>query len=120
MLAMLIAASAIAKPVIPVKAKALISKVHVSASRKDFTALEQLMAKEFTWSFGGDGDSSQAIAAWREDPQYLKNLTRVTSLRCAYIDKEYIQCPANAGMAFRAGFKRLPEGWRMVYFVAGD
>ena len=120
MVAMLVVVSAVAAPAIPPEAKALIRQVHSSASAKDFAALKPLMAKEFTWSFGGDSDSSQAIAAWRKDPQYLKDLSRVTGLRCAYTDEEYIECPANAGTAFRAGFKRLPEGWRMVYFVAGD
>jgi len=118
--AALFAASAAAAPVMPPEAKAVIRQVHSAASAKDFAALKSLMASEFSWSFGGDADSSQAIAAWRKDPQYLKNLSRVTGLPCAYIDKEYIECPANASMAFRAGFKRLPEGWRMVYFVEGD
>jgi ketosteroid isomerase-like protein len=120
MLFAVVSTASVAAPAIPPEAKALIRHVHSAASSKDFAALKSLMAKEFTWSFGGDSDASQAIAEWRKDTKYLRTLSHVTSLRCAYISEEYIECPANASTEFRAGFKRMPEGWRMAYFVAGD
>ncbi len=78
------------------------------------------MAKDFLWSFGGDGSASQAIEAWRNDPEYLKNLSRITIMKCSYTKAKCVTCPANAGTGYRAAFKKLPEGWRMISFVAGD
>lgn len=78
------------------------------------------MAKEFLWSFGGDGNASQAIDAWRNDPAYLKNLSRITNLKCKYTNDKRVECPANAGTGYRAVFKQLPDGWRMTSFVNGD
>jgi hypothetical protein len=105
---------------IPVDALALLKKVHLHATAKDFSALESLMAKDFLWSFGGDGSASQAIDAWRNDPAYLKNLSRITSLKCKYTKGKHVVCPVNAGIGYRATFKQLPEGWRMTSFVDGD
>jgi hypothetical protein len=89
-------------------------------SPKTFYALESLMAKDFLWGFGGDGSARDAIEAWRTGPAYLKNLCRVTRMRCKYTEEERVKCPANAGKGYRAAFKQLPEGGRMISFVAGD
>ncbi|GAB2879134.1 hypothetical protein GCM10027277_55480 [Pseudoduganella ginsengisoli] len=106
---------------IPAEARKVIQEVHVAAKAKNFTALRSQMVSEFTWSFGGDGDASQAIDAWRRDPAALRELHRVTGGRCVfYADDKNIQCPPNAGYRYRAGFTKTEQGWRMSYFVAGD
>lgn len=110
----------LAASAIPQQAAALIGKVNLAAAAKDFPALRRLMIKEFTWSMGGDADADQAIDAWRSDPTYLIDLQRVTGLGCASAEDKSVECPANAGMDFRAGFELTTEGWRMVYFVEGD
>jgi len=33
---------------------------------------------------------------------------------------KHVECPANMGASFRAGFKWTDGGWKMVYFVGGD
>jgi hypothetical protein len=108
-----------AAPPLPTAAQVIIREVSAAASRKDFVALEALMAREFTWSFGGDVDAKQALAEWQSQPRYLQELRRVTRLPCQQ-QGEYVECPANANAGYRAGFKRTQAGWRMVYFVAGD
>lgn len=113
-------ASAPARQSIPVEATALVKKVHSAALAKDYTLLRSVMANDFVWSFGDDGSATHAIAAWRKDPTYLKNLARATGRRCIYTADQYIECPRNAGPGYRAGFKHSAKGWRMVYFVAGD
>ncbi len=111
--------SALAEP-IPKEAQFLISKVHVAASKKDTDTLKKLMVTEFVWSFGGDGDSEQAIQAWKADTSLLKKLYHVTGRDCFEKADHSIECPKNAGTNYRAGFKKTTEGWRMFYFVGGD
>lgn len=107
---------------IPVEARRVIAAVHHAAHQRDFGAIERLMAREFVWTFGpeADGSASQAIRAWRVDPVRLAELARVTGLQCSLQESGYVQCPANAGIGYRAGFRRTGQGWRMVYFLAGD
>lgn len=105
---------------IPKEAQALISKVHVAASKKDTDALKKLMAAEFVWSFGSDGDAEQAIQAWKANMSILKKLYHVTGRDCMEKTDHSIECPKNAGTSYRAGFKQTTEGWRMFYFVEGD
>jgi len=38
----------------------------------------------------------------------------------ARFSSETLECPANAGIGWRAGFQTSPSGWRFAYFVAGD
>ena len=105
---------------IPTGAKQAISSVHAAATNHDLSALRALMADEFTWSFGGDSSPDQAIAAWRSDPSAIAALRRITGKSCGRISEQFIQCPQNAGVSYRAGFTETPAGWRMAYFVAGD
>jgi hypothetical protein len=105
----------------PTEAQVVIRSVRTAAKTKDFAALRKLMVPEFTWSFGGDGDADQAIAAWKRDPSAIRELYRVTGLRCAFnTDERNIQCPPNAGYRYRVGFTKTEQGWWMSYFVAGD
>ena len=86
----------------------------------DYLALRADMIQEFRWSFGGDSSAEQAITEWKKEPGYMRQLSRVTQTRCAYRKDKYVECPANAGTSFRAGFKLNDGQWKMVYFIGGD
>jgi len=105
---------------IPLEAQSVILKVQLAAKANDLAALTKLMVKEFTWSFGGDLDAEQALAAWNENPEAIKELYRVASKQCTMREEKIVECPTNAGINYRAGFKNTESGWRMIYFVAGD
>lgn len=78
------------------------------------------MSVEFVWSFGGDSDAQQALEAWREHPEVLDELRRITAAACVEQDEGGIECPIDAGDGYRARFEKLAAGWRMVSFLAGD
>ena len=105
---------------IPANAAVVVAAVNKAASAKNYVALKKMMAPEFTWSFSGDGNADQALEAWKREPGYLRSLARVTSRKCVYRTDRYVECPAKAGTAFRAGFKEVAGVWRMEYFVEGD
>jgi len=105
---------------IPTAAGAVIAAVHRAAAAKDYEGLRRHMVAEFNWSFGGDASAEQAIAEWKKQPDYMRQLARVTKLKCTYLKDRYVECPAGAGTNFRAGFKAVAGQWRMEYFVAGD
>ena len=105
---------------VPTGAMRAVSAVHRAAASRNYPKLKKLMAPEFTWSFGGDGSADQAIERWKKEPGYLRNLARVTGLKCQYRQDRYVECPINAGTNFRAGFKEVAGTWRMEYFVEGD
>lgn len=109
-----------AAPAVPMEAEEIIRQVHAAAKRKDVAALKNLMVSEFVWSFGGDGDANQALAAWEEDPVAFQQLYRVTGRTCAVKSGGTVECPRNGDTHYRAGFRETSSGWRMVYFVAGD
>lgn len=115
-----VVSSASAADAIPVELLTAVSNVHSAAAHSDYTTLRASMTKEFTWSFGGDADSEQAIAEWRKEPRYLKALAKVTRAKCGWIKRSVFQCPANAGLAYRAGFEQVEGSWKLAYFVAGD
>jgi hypothetical protein len=98
----------------------VISQIGDASQRKDFNALRSAMVQNFVWSFGGDSDADQAIAEWKKNPQYLRDLALASRAKCGAEGSEYIQCPANAGTRFRAGFRLVGGQWKMAYFVGGD
>ena len=104
----------------PSDAMEVIARVNRAAKHKDYVALRADMAREFTWSFGGDSKADQAIDEWKKQPRYMLQLGRVTEAKCTYRKDKYAECPANAGASFRAGFKLSEGRWKMVYFVEGD
>ena len=104
----------------PSGAKEVIARVNRAARQKDYAALRADMAQAFTWSFGGDSSAEQAIDEWKKQPRYMLQLGRVTQAKCTYRKDKYVECPANAGASFRAGFKLSEGQWKMVYFVEGD
>ena len=105
---------------LPPGATAVIKAVHAAAGQQRHAALQQLMAPEFVWSFGGDADAQQAMATWKADPKALKALHRATGMPCAALPDGSVECPRSAGRAARARFESTAQGWRMVSFVAGD
>jgi len=104
----------------PPAALAVIARVSRAARQMDYVALRADMIQEFTWSFGGDSSAEQAIVEWKKQPEYMRQLGKVTQARCAYRKDKHVECPANAGTSFRAGFKLNEGQWKMVYFVGGD
>jgi hypothetical protein len=112
--------AASAAPAVPQQAANVIKRVHAASAKKDWAALRAEMLSEFIWSFGGDAGAEQAIKAWRADPKLLAQLHRITGQRCEPTTGGIIQCPNSAGVGYRAGFRKTPAGWRMIYFVAGD
>src|SRR5687767_11513957 len=78
---------------VPAGAKQVIASVHSAAVKRDLSALRLLMTDEFTWSFGGDSNPEQAIAAWRSDPNAIAALRRITGKNCGRISAQFIQCP---------------------------
>jgi hypothetical protein len=111
---------------LPADAWKVIQQVDRAAAAKNWSQLRSLMADDFTWSFGGDGNADQAITAWKEEPgKYLAELRRVLTKACGrrdqYFDgQEHVSCPGKTDMGFRAGFTLAKDGWKMRYFVAGD
>ena len=114
-----VAVAAAAEPP-PSGALEVIARVSHSARHMDYAALRADMVQEFRWSFGGDSSAEQAITEWKKEPGSLRQLCRITQMRCAYRKDKYVECPANAGTSFRAGFKLHDGQWKMVYFIGGD
>lgn len=112
--------SASASDTIPVELLTAVSRVHSAAAHSDYTTLRASMSTKFTWSFGGDADREQAVAEWKKEPKYLTALAKVTRAKCGWIKRGVLQCPATAGLAYRAGFEQVDGSWKLVYFVSGD
>jgi hypothetical protein len=97
-----------------------IARVNRSAGHNDFAALRADMIQDFRWSFGGDSSADQAIDEWKKQPRQMRQLAKITRAKCAYRKDGYVECPANVGTSFRAGFKLRDGQWKMEYFVGGD
>lgn len=104
----------------PLAALEVIARVNRSAAHGDFAALRADMVQDFRWSFGGDSSADQAIDEWKKQPRQMRQLAKTTQAKCAYRKDGYVECPANAGASFRAGFKLRDGQWKMEYFVGGD
>ena len=104
----------------PPGALEVIARVNLAARHMDYVALRADMIQEFRWSFGGDASAEQAIAEWKKQFEYMRQLGRATQAKCAYRQDKYVECPAKAGTSFRAGFKLNEGQWKMVYFIGGD
>jgi len=104
----------------PPGAVEVIARVNRSAGRSDFAALRADMVQDFRWSFGGDANAEQAIDEWKKQPRQMRQLAKVTRAKCAYRKDGYVECPANAGESYRAGFKLRDGHWKLEYFVGGD
>jgi len=109
-----------ASSTLPLEARATIAQLRQAATAKDFAKLRSLMTGEFTWSFGGDANADQAIAAWRDDSTYLQGLRATLDQGCHRSAQDELECPGRGGGGFRAGLVKTPAGWRLQYLVAGD
>jgi len=78
------------------------------------------MAADFVSSFGGDGGPNEAIALWRQEPGQLKRLAKSTGGPCRLLSPNYLECPPQAGVDYRAGFKLVGGRWVFAAFVVGD
>jgi len=105
---------------IPKDAARLVKAVHAATTAHDTATLRSVMAPDFVSSFGGDGGPDEALALWRADPQYLQRLAQATSGPCQYHSPSYLECPRNAGVGHRAGFRPVGGKWLFASFVAGD
>lgn len=105
---------------LPTGARATIAQLQAAAEANDFAKLRALMTDQFIWSFGGDANADQAIAAWRVDPSYLTGLRATLARECHLPDPDEVECPGRGGGDFRTGLVKTPAGWRMNYLVAGD
>lgn len=110
---------ALAEP-IPPGARQPIGEVNSAAQRRDYAALSSVMVSDFSWNFGGEASAMQAISEWKKQPGYLRQLAKVTRAKCVYRKDRVVECPANAGTSFRAGFSEFNGQWKMIYFVEGD
>jgi hypothetical protein len=109
----------VAAPV-PPGAIETIARVNRAATRNDFAALRATMVQDFRWSFGGDASADQAIAEWKKEPRYLRQLARITKGTCTRHSDGEVECPARAGTSSRAGFMLRDGQWTMTYFIEGD
>lgn len=109
-----------AKPPIPEPASRLVAAVHDAANSGKPDALRKFMAPDFVSSFGPDSGPNEAIALWSDDPSSLAHLARITGAACEFQPPDYVECPPNAGMGYRAGFKLIDGQWVFFAFVAGD
>lgn len=99
----------------------MIREAYAAARKGDPQALPKLMAPNFRWSFGPDGENlDSALQVWRADPDYLRQMVRVLRKGCVLADVDTVTCPGFGGTSFRAGFQRTSDGWKMNYFLAGD
>ena len=105
---------------IPKAAARLVAAVHDAAASGAPDALRKFMAPDFVSSFGGDGGPDEAVALWSQDLSYLRHLARSTAGQCQLQSSDYLECPPQAGIGYRAGFKLTGSKWVFFAFVAGD
>jgi hypothetical protein len=92
---------------IPPEATAVIHAVHESARQIDIPALRRLMTYDFVWSFGDNNPHRDtALKSWNKNRSDFERLARVSSLPCSRIENT-IEFPSNAGINYRAGFKKV-------------
>lgn len=105
---------------LPKPATAVITQIHNAAKLADYAMLQSVMTQDFSWSFGGDASATQAIAGCKANPSTLNQLMKATRQPCRLHADNTVECPNNAGIGYRAGFKNTSAGWRIFYFVEGD
>lgn len=104
----------------PPRALEAIAKVNRAARDNDYVNLRAAMVDDFRWSFGGDASAAQALEEWKKRPGSLRRLVKVTQGKCVLHSDGAVECPANAGVSFRAGFTVRDGQWKLAYFIAGD
>lgn len=110
----------------PLAAQAVAEALAASKSR-DFAALGTTMHEKFTWSFGAEPSSRDALMMWQADSSVLARLAKSIEAGCR-IDEagELVTCPPAyteepGYIGYRAGFAPGKDGlWKMTFFVTGD
>ncbi len=111
---------------VPPAAARVIAAVEQAAGARDLAALRKLMADQFTYTTGDEPSADTAILIWQADPTILGELDRVLDAGCAHDQtRREVVCPAaflqDPGQSgYRAGFREVDGGWRMVSFTAGE
>lgn len=100
--------------------------VRQAAARRDVLGLRSVMARDFTYSFGGGGGPTEALAVWeRQGFHPLDRLVAVLDRGLTSREGELWAAPPEhfAGLEYldyRAGFRRSGGRWEWVFFVRGD
>lgn len=81
------------------------------------TVLATLMEDAFTWSFGGDASSKQALQEWQKDPTTPKKLRAAIAGTCSR-EGDVVTCAARKGP--RLTLEKQAGCWRWTAFVEGD
>jgi hypothetical protein len=119
---------AFARKSIPLDAQRVIADVRAAANAADFIRLRAAMDKNFEYNFVNDSPD-KVIEFWMELPvshphSPIASLRKVLTAGCTMSDSDLVVCPPAAATkkyyGYRVGFKRTNEGWRWVWFVAGD
>lgn len=79
--------------------------------------LANLMNDAFTWSFGGDASSKQALDEWAKDPTIPKKLRAAIAGSCKR-EEDILSCAAKKGP--RLVLEKQSGCWRWTAFVEGD
>ena len=82
------------------------------------------MTADFQWGFDTEKQTAaRALQSFQDetDTWSLPALAEATAdvQACGYFN-DNVECPRDAGTAYRAGFARTCAGWRMIYFIAGE
>ncbi len=79
--------------------------------------LATLMEDSFTWSFGGDASSKQALDEWKQDATIPKKLRAAIAGTCK-LNGDVVTCAAKKGP--RLALEKQRGCWRWTAFVEGD
>lgn len=104
---------------LPQEAAAVIQQVLRAAQQREFTRLRALMIREFLFEFVHPSDADAAIEAFKENPDYLRELAAVLKQGCFAWRRSDVTCPGKGGMGLSVGFTLTPDGWRLYSFVTG-
>jgi hypothetical protein len=105
---------------VPKDAARVLRDVSAAAKKRNLAALRKLMVSDFMYSPGTDADADRAIDFWKREKRFLPELVKVLGNGCASKDATHVACQGEGNLAFRAGFRRTDQGWRMEYFVEGE
>lgn len=99
----------------PTDARLFLRLIWTSAEKP--AALATLMEDAFTWSFGGDASSKQALGEWAKDPALATKLRAAIAGTCRR-DGDVVICAAKKGP--RLVLEKQNACWRWTAFVEGD
>lgn len=101
----------------PADARLLLKLIWTAAADVSESTVGHLMEPAFTWSFGGDASSAQALEAWKADGDLGRKLRAALAGRCRQ-EGTTLTCEPKRGP--RLVLERLEGCWRWTAFVGGD